>query len=51
MSETDVGLSALPDGWVWTTLEKISYTHSAPLEHRDWTYYASIDILLRWSEK
>ena len=20
MSETDVGLSTLPDGWVWTTL-------------------------------
>ena len=24
MSETDVGLSALPDGWVWTKLEEIS---------------------------
>ena len=24
MSETDVGLSELPDGWVWTTLEKVS---------------------------
>ena len=23
MSETDVGLSELPDGWVWTTLEEI----------------------------
>ena len=23
MSETDVGLSALPDGWVWTTLEEM----------------------------
>ena len=24
MSETDVGLSELPDGWVWTTLEEVS---------------------------
>ena len=24
MSETDAGLSALPDGWVWTTLEEVS---------------------------
>ncbi len=24
MSETDVGLSALPEGWVWTTLDEIS---------------------------
>ena len=24
MSETDAGLSELPDGWVWTTLEEIS---------------------------
>ena len=24
MNETDVGLSAMPDGWVWTTLEKVS---------------------------
>ena len=24
MSETDVGSPALPDGWVWTTLERIS---------------------------
>ena len=24
MSETDVGLSELPDGWVWTTLGEIS---------------------------
>ena len=24
MSETDAGLPPLPDGWVWTTLEKIS---------------------------
>ena len=23
MSETDVGLSELPDGWMWTTLEQI----------------------------
>ena len=23
MSETDVGLSALPDGWMWTTLGEI----------------------------
>ena len=24
MSETDAGLSELPDGWVWTTLEEVS---------------------------
>ena len=24
MSETAAGLSALPDGWVWTTLEEVS---------------------------
>ena len=24
MNETDVGLSELPDGWVWTTLEEVS---------------------------
>ena len=24
MSETGAGLSELPDGWVWTTLEEIS---------------------------
>ena len=24
MSETDVGLSELPDGWAWTTLEEVS---------------------------
>ena len=23
MSETDVGLSDLPDGWVWTALEEV----------------------------
>ena len=33
MSETDVGLSELPDGWVWTTLEEVAPRLSRDSHH------------------